>query len=261
MKIDKVIMSCDDNESYLKLWPYVSKVCKLTLGITPVLFHITDEYSDFIHDEYGIVKKIKKHPDLPTTFQSQIYRMYGTKFFHNETCLISDLDMLTFNKDYFIKQIEKFDDDDLIIYIADAYDLSRPDCAQIWALNRIAMCYNLAKGKIFSKLLDLESCDFNEFAERIYNFDFGYDVPPFHKDEVFFGKLVFRNYQNINITKLTRDVIDVNHIPGRINKEDFYNLNPWQIYSKELIDCHIAKDWMENIKSFEAIINEILVYA
>ena len=260
MKIDKVIMSCDDNESYLKLWPYVSKVCKLTLGITPVLFHITDEYSDFIPDKYGIVKKIKKHPELPTGFQSQIYRMYGTKFFYDENCLISDLDMLIFNKDYFNKQIEKYDDNDLIVYLSDAYDLTRPDCAQIWALNRVAMCYILGKGKTFNDLLNL-NCDFNEFAERVYNFDFGYDVPPFHKDEVFLGKMIFRNYEDINIVKLTRNINDVFHIPGRVNKEDFYNINPWLIHSKELIDCHVAKDWRENIESFEKIIGQILVYA
>ena len=28
MKIDKVIMSCDDNSNYLDLWPFISKVCK-----------------------------------------------------------------------------------------------------------------------------------------------------------------------------------------------------------------------------------------
>lgn len=259
MKIDKVIMSCDDNESYLKLWPYVSKVCKLSLGLTPVLFHITDEYSDFIHDEYGIVKKIKRHPKLSTAFQSQIYRLYGTKYFYNENCLISDIDMFIFNKDYFVKQVELYDDNDFIVYLSDAYDLSRPDCQQIWALNRVAMCYNLGKGETFDKLLNL-NCDFNEFAERVYNFDFGYDVPEFHKDEVFIGKMIFRNYKDINIIKLNRDIKDVYKIPGRVNKEDFYKTNSDLIYTKKLIDSHIPNNWEQNLEIFKKIMREILIY-
>jgi hypothetical protein len=260
MKIDKVIMSCDDNETYLNLWPYVSKVCKLTLGITPVLFHITDEYSDFIPDKYGIVKKIKKHPELPTAFQSQIYRMYGTKFFYNENCLISDIDMLTFNKEYFVKQVEGYSDDCLITYLYDAYDLSRPDCQQIWGLYRIPMCYNLAKGKTFFNLLDL-NCDFNEFAERIYNFDFGYVVPEFHRDEVFLGRTIHRNHHDIEIVKLKRDIQNVNDIPKRVEKKHFYEMNSDLIYTKELVDCHVASDWQSNMDIFKTKINDILVYS
>jgi hypothetical protein len=260
MKIDKVIMSCDDNESYLNLWPHVSKVCKLTLGITPVLFHITDEYSDFVPDKYGIVKKIKKHTEIPTSFQSQIYRIYGTKFFYNENCLISDIDMLIFNKDYFINQVQEYDENSFIAYLDDAYDLSRPECQKMWALNRIPMCYVLAKGKTFFNLLDL-NCDFNEFAERIYNFEFGYDVPDFHKDEVFIGKMMFRNYSNTEIIRLKRNIKDVYNIPGRVEKKDFYDMNPNLIYTKELIDCHIPNDWKSNIGTFNKKINDILVYA
>jgi len=259
MKIDKVIMSCDDSETYLKLWPYVSKVCKLTLGVTPVLFHITNEYSDFYNDKYGIVKKIKKHPELPPGFQSQIYRLYGTKFFPEETCLISDIDMLIFNRDYFIKEIEKYNDDDFICFLSDAYDLNRPDTQNIWALNRIAMCYNLAKGKIFNKLLNL-SCDFNEFVEKVYNYNFGYDVPEFHRDEVFLGKKMFRNLNNVNIIRLNRNIEDVENIPRRVEKKDFYNFNNDLLYTKFYVDCHIPNNWMENKKIFDDIINAILVY-
>jgi hypothetical protein len=260
MKIDKVIMSCDDNETYLNLWPYVSKVCKLTLGITPVLFHITNEYSDFIPDKYGIVKKIKKHAELPSSFQSQIYRIYGTKFFYDETCLISDIDMLIYNKNYFMKQVEEYNDESFVTYLYDAYDISRPDCHQIWGLYRIPMCYNLAKGKTFFKLLDL-NCDFNEFAEKIYNFDFGYIVPEFHRDEVYLGRMMHRNLNDIDIVKLKRNIQNVNNIPRRIEKQNFYNTDSGLIYSKELVDSHIPNDWQSNFDVFKEKINDILVFA
>jgi len=259
MKIDKIILASDDNPNYLDLWKYVSKVCKLTLGITPVLFHITDEYSDFFQDEYGLVKKIKKHPDIPTSFQAQLYRLYGTKFFSKETCLISDIDMFTFNYDYFISQVSKFDQDDFIIFLSDAYDLSRSETQQMWALNRTPMCYVLGKGETIHTLIG-SNCDFNEFVERVSHFDFGYEFPLFHRDEIFLGKCVLRNFNNINIVKLNRNIENVNFIPGRINREDFYNFNYDLLFDKQFIDCHIPSDWKNNLVFFEKVVKSILTY-
>lgn len=257
MKIDKVIMSCDDNQSYLNLWPYVSKICKLTLNITPVLFHVTDEYSDFVSDKYGIIKKIKKHPELPSSFQSQIYRLYGTKFFKNETSLISDLDMFIFNKNYFVNQVKDYHSDDFVVYLSDAYDMNRSEVVNMYALNRVPMCYVLGKGETYTKLLDM-NCDFNEFAEKVYNYDFGYEVPDFHKDEVFLGKMILRNNQNINIVKLNRGITNIWNINKRIEKKMFLDRNLDLSNTENYVDCHIPKEYESNINVLNEIMNKIL---
>ena len=46
--------------------------------------------------------------------------MYGTKYFPDDVCLTCDLDMLMINKDYFVNQIKKYNDDSLVIYSSDA---------------------------------------------------------------------------------------------------------------------------------------------
>ena len=259
MKIDKIILASDDNPNYLDLWKYVSKVCKLTLGVTPVLFHITDEYSDFCTDEYGIVKKIKKHPNISTSFQAQLYRLYGSKFFWNETCLISDIDMFIFNYEYFINQVTEYSESDFVIYLSDAYDLSRPETQEMWALNRVPMCYVLGEGNTISSLIG-NNCDFNEFLERVTNYNFGYEFPLFHRDEIFLGKCLLRNFQNINLIKLSRNIQNINQIPGRINRENFYDFEYDLLYDKKFIDCHIPSDWKNNIDRFEKIVEVILTY-
>jgi hypothetical protein len=259
MVVDKIIFASDDNPNYLDLWKYVSKMCKLTLGVTPVLFHITDEYSDFKQDEFGVVKKIKKHPEIPTSFQAQLYRLYGTKFFPNESCLISDIDMFTFNYKYFIEQVELYEPQDFIVYLSDAYDLSRPDTQQMWALNRVPMCYVLGLGSTFTKLIKNE-CDFNEYVEKVLDLNFGYEFPIFHRDEIFLGKCISRNFGKVNIIKLKRNIDNINNIPGRINREDFYNFQYDFLYDKTYIDCHIPSNWVENINEFENIFKTILTY-
>lgn len=101
MRIDKVIFGVDDNPLYSNFWPIQADLVRKILGAEPILFYITDEDSDFYFDGHGTIKKINKNrcPGIITSFQSQIIRMYATKYFPEEVCLTADIDMLMINKD------------------------------------------------------------------------------------------------------------------------------------------------------------------
>ena len=75
------------------------------------------------------------------------------------------------------------------------------------------LCYN--EEHILPHLLDY----YLQFCEKIYNFDFGYDLPFFHRDECYLGKKINRNHNEINIVKLKRGIENVWNYPRRINKE------------------------------------------
>lgn len=259
MKINKVIFSCDDNGDFLKMWELTSKVCRLTLGVTPVLFHITNEYSDFYEDKYGIIKKVKSVRDVPTSFQSQLYRLYGSKYFFDEKVMMSDIDMLSFNKEYFLDRIEDVDDNSLVIYESDAYDLSREETRNMYALHRYPMCYILGKGSTFIKMLDI-NYDFEEFCQKVYNFDFGYELPVFHRDECYLGKKINRNHNGINVVKLKRGIENVWYYPKRINKDDYKTYDDVMICNKEYIDFHLPNDYLENKTTIDEIVKKILTY-
>ena len=107
MKIDKIIVSCDDSH-YQYFWPVVAKVCKKVLNVTPVLFRVGDKDSEFFYDGNGLVKYVKKIDGIPTSTQGQILRLYGTKFFPDEVCLLSDIDMMLINKEYFVDKLKKY---------------------------------------------------------------------------------------------------------------------------------------------------------
>ena len=76
MKIDKIIFAVDDNHVYGGFWKFISKWTKERLGVTPVLFHITEEESDFYEDKYGLVKKFKSLPNFTTSIQCRMVRMW-----------------------------------------------------------------------------------------------------------------------------------------------------------------------------------------
>ena len=238
MKIDKVIFSSDDSE-YLKFWKLNSEITLKILNATPVLFHITDEDSDFFEDEFGIVKKIKKLTNHSTSVQSQIVRMYGTKYFPNEVCLTNDIDMFLFNKEYIESKLNSINDDDMVIFNSDGYDSKRPEClGEYSGPDRYPICYVSAKGITFDKILGTNT-SFQDYMDKVQSIGLNGS-----NDEVYFGRRV-NNQKDVIVHKIKRGISSNFYTPGRIEKYMFdfndggfsINLNG-HINIDSFVDCH-----------------------
>lgn len=225
MKIDKIIFSSNDNPDYLFYWEINAKVCREVLEIEPVLFWITDEDSDFYHDGHGLVKKIKKLPDHiieewgqtfhSSAFQAQNVRLWGTKFFPEEVCLTSDIDLILFNNKYLDENVIGADPDDFVILGSDAYDPQRPEGGN-FGTPRYPIPYLCGKGKTFSEILDLYS-DYKPFIQRLALFNNGFDT-----DELYVGKMISEYTGNIKIHKNIRGYSSFFYCNRRIEKFHFY---------------------------------------
>jgi hypothetical protein len=259
MRVDKVIMSCDDNGTYLKLWSYVARICREILKVTPVLFHITNESSDFFDDGNGIVKKIKKLSHVKTSIQAQFYRIYGTSFFPNDFCLTSDIDMLIPNKEYFLKTVENIDNDSFVVYCSDVYNPELPDVTGMFFKNRMPLCYYIGKGSDYVKIFEIET-SFSNFMYKVLSYDFGYDVPYGDRDEIYCGYKLVENRENNKVVFLKRGVKNVWEVPGRIEKNFFYDLTPEKIQINNYKDFHIPNSFIERKIEFEEIYNQIYEY-
>ena len=257
MKIDKIIFSVDDNPRYQGLWKINSEICKKVLGITPILFHITDDQSEFYEDDFGIVKKIKKLPNQDTGFQSQIYRMYGTKYFPNEVCLISDIDMLITNKSYLTDQIDHFSDDDMVVYISDAYDNNRKECVGIYSEPRIPMCYNAAKGRTFDQIINTNR-SFEDFTNEVCLVS--EDVHD--RDEIFFGLKLnkFKNQDKIKrlIRGYTSPFICSKRNDRPTNENLFNTYDKKDIINGNIVDIHLSRPYTKHKKEIDELRKIIL---
>lgn len=219
MKIDKVIFSSDDNPTYLEFWKIVSKICKTRLGIDPVLIHITNEDSELLEDIYGYIKKVKSVPNINTGYQAQNARFWAGTLFPEEICLTSDIDMLMLNKEYFVDQIEQYDDDSLIIYTSDAYGNTK---------SRFPICYNAAKGKVFKKILECDD-SFSVYIKRLASMNTGWSFD----EQYYTAKLKASKYNKI--VYLNRGWDDKNIAYNRIDRVNWvYDENDIDKY----IDCH-----------------------
>jgi hypothetical protein len=252
MKIDKMIFSCDG--PYYFFWKYNSEIVKRLLGITPVLFFLTEkEETDFYEDEFGIVKKVKVDPNSPSKFQSQNYRMYGTRYFPDEVCLIGDIDMFLFNKKWLDYNVQDIDNQDLVLLNGDAYPNEKKP--------RYPMCYIGAKGNNFNKILNTDR-SFEEYSKELFSRNQRWDT-----DELYFSEKLHENHHNVKFYVKKRNYSSNYFAPGRIEKYMFEKPENINIFKLSLfgsvdyapfIDCHVWRMVDRNLleKVTKDIINQ-----
>ncbi len=284
MKINKAIFGVDESY-FLEFWPIQAKICKELLEIEPVLFLICDEDSDFYDDGHGLVKKIKKVKNnqngnvVHSGLLACIVRMYGTKYFPNEVCITCDLDMLMINREYFINQIKNYDDNSLVIYSSDAYDLNRPEAVELFNNEPFPFIqemynypYNAAKGKTFNQILDTD-CTFEEFVNRHANYKHGYNFM-WMIDEFYFADCVNNKNHGVEVHKLKRGYTSPWIADRRIDRGNFPVQLEWEgeiefqkkygIYDEQklrdgyYIDVNCCRPYSKYKNEIDKIVNIIL---
>ena len=90
MNIDYVVVSTDNNPFYDGYWEIVKKTWKHVVGVKSILVIIGDEDYHNVYDDYEIIG-YKKVDDIPTSFQSQVSRLFATKTYLDKTFLTTSL--------------------------------------------------------------------------------------------------------------------------------------------------------------------------
>jgi len=140
MKINKAIMSVDDNPLFEDFWEPVSKVWRLRFNITPVLIYFGTKK---LSTEWGEVIYVTPIADVPLYFQTQWARFWYTSQEPETIFCISDIDMFPVSKDAFVLNLKDKDEE--------CYLHLRGD------IRPLPVCYHVAKGKIFKEVLKLKS--------------------------------------------------------------------------------------------------------
>lgn len=238
MKIDYVIVSSDTNEMYLDFWEVIKPMWNNLVGIKPVLVLICDEES-YVDDGDSIIIKIKQIDNINIPLQAQLGRIYGLKYFENKNILISDIDMIPLNKEYFTELIKDINDESIIIYSSDAYQ----------GCERYPMCYISANSEIYKDIFELNNLNYEEFIDNMVDFNWGWDT-----DEKYITKQI--NDSKYNLVKLNRgwsrgiaenrvdrvkweyNVLDL--IKGKYI--DSHSLRPYKNYKNEIdLICNAAQ--------------------
>lgn len=190
MNIDYIIISSNDNPLYYDFHDIViEQWCKL--GFKVFFAHITDIDSDIINTNYGLYKKFKSVNNIDSGFQSQVVRMYIPTLLPNKNFLISDIDMLPLNKQYFLDRSDNIPDDRILIYSGQPYD----------NVPYYPMCYILAKGEIFKNDLNI-NMNYNDFIikmSKYSNLDWNTDEKYFYQTTLSSENLIILRDRNFKM--------------------------------------------------------------
>jgi len=167
MKIDRVILSSNNNPLYYHFWKPLSKVYVEKFGIVPTLIWLGTE-AELIElglqdDYYGEIIIAKANDKYPIPFQTTWALFYHTLFYPNDVCLTIGIDQVPLSRMFF-DMVKDFPDTDYSMLIADAYMPNH------WTINGSASptAYHIAKGSTFNDVYMFEDT-FEQEIEKICN--------------------------------------------------------------------------------------------
>ena len=262
MKIDKVILCANNNETYYPFWNVVSKVYKTKFGIDPVLIWIGNEQEKIdckLSEEYGEIIICDFKAETKLAWECTWTLFYFTKFFPDDVCLIMGIDQIPLGT-YFLKDIIKdISDDAYVMLTDDAYSLTE---FRNWESGGISpTAYHISKGRIFNEIykfedtfeneikkiqsLNLETMWFTETKSTTWGFDETYS------SQVLFG--VKNNFKILGLKKF--DDLNRRRIDCYRNVEVGYNLQA--LKSNFYIECHSCRPYGQHKTWIDTLVDNI----
>ena len=245
MKLDRAILSSNDNSKYLDFWPYVSRAWRELIGIEPVLFFIGEAGRVEELSKYGQVIQVPVLPEWDIVNQAQSIRLWSGTKFPDENLIISDLDMLPINPEYFNNCITNTPDDFLISYTSDVLNfgfyLRSP---------QLPMCYLAAKGNTFNEILGIsKSTSWEEFVSILKNSELGYGTD----QKYFYSRFIKWKQKGEKYLGLNRGWINGKIAENRLDKVNWpidYNVNDYY-------DSHLPLPLSENFKKCNDLFSKL----
>jgi hypothetical protein len=256
MKIDRVILSSNNNPNYYHFWNIVSEIYKTRFNIIPTLVWFNDE-SDFkklkLSDKYGDIIFQKPNPKYQTGWQTTWALFYFTKFFKNEVCLTMGIDQIPLSNIFVKDLISEIDNNKYVTLIDDAYNTH-------WTLeNGVSpSAYHIGNGTIFNEIYGFEDNFFDETDKVYLSKDAFWSVgeDKWGIDESYSSKKMRQynkkeNIESLSNFKLLRD----RRIDCHRNLEPKYELNLLKegFYS----EIHLCRPYTNHKEYIDNLIKEI----
>lgn len=151
MKIDRVILSSNNNPNYYHFWNVLAPVYRDKFGIKPTLmwFGTREEMKECgIDTSLGDVWVQNPHKDYHIPWQTTWGLFFLTKYYPDDVCLIIGIDQIPLSGMFIRDMIDQYSNDDYVMLIADAY---KPT---YWSNEGGASpsSYHIAKGRTFNNV-------------------------------------------------------------------------------------------------------------
>lgn len=240
----KILLSCDENPYYYDFWPYARDIWKKRIGADPKLILINDNKNTNTFDSDGILY-VQKIEEIPVHLQAQLARIYYTKYFPNEICVVSDIDMFPVSTDFFnLEKIKSNCDENTFFHL-------NPETREF---GQFPLCYYCGYGSLYERLFFGLSWEqfLHEIIEKDFNTDkFKFSLPPslqgkklWFSDEIFLHTQIQKENIKISIN---------NELVGsrRLDRGNIVNFNLSNLLRETVVDIHLprpAEDYRSEIE-------------
>ena len=268
-KIDRVLISSDDNPLYIQFLPMVSLAWQKILGVKPTLAYVTDKtkaewewMEEFCQDI--LVYPVDK--ELPNgkcrTFAA---RMVMRDKFGEDVCMISDLDMVPLSN-RFQSLLENWSPEKLLVYGYNAYAYGDGDPLQPIhdpAMRKFPSCYCVASSKVWKEIVNPAGLTDAELINSWYNFRC-YDHKEAINNENFDDESLVRalvqkwNPSRNKIIGVDRSIHHVGFMTDRLDRSNWINARNWPSINQDLlvskyVDAHCPRPMKDYLHSMQLL--------
>jgi len=229
MKVDKVIIALDNNETYTHFWNLFAPIWVDVFKIKPVLIFngTTDEFNQLNFNvtncEHIIVNKIESLPNTRPDWSVTWSLFWGVTQFKEDVCMLIGVDQLPLSL-FFFDKIKDYSNDDFIVGFSDAYTNYNKETLGYFNTKSNVMypsSHLVGKGIVFKEIFEIEDL-WEDEVKKVYS-----------KKELFYLNCIF--YPN------TLWGLDECYSSDKIfnfaNKEKIQHLNIfWDYWHKNRID-------------------------
>lgn len=223
-KIDRVILGCDANPLYLEFWPIVAKTWQELVGVKPTLGLIASK-DVYIDESLGDVIRFEPIPGVSTAFQAQVIRLLLPALFENEVCILSDMDMIPCQKEYFVQSVAGIPLECFVVYKDGAFNSDE--------YKEYPMCYNAALGSTFKEIFKIGSIeDIPKIMMQWFDLGLGWTSD----QQILYAVLNCWDQKNTRLVKLGHDVYP------RIDRA-YWTYNEKALRNNFYIDSHMLRPY------------------
>ena len=148
MKLSCALVACNENPKYLEFWPYVKRAWWEIVGIPCVMVYVGSEVPIQLKGDPSVLH-FPPIEGWPTATQAQVIRLlYPALLKCDGAVVLSDMDIIPLQRDFFVKGFEQFREDQFV-------SLRGID----EAAKQIYMCYVGAMPKTWADMFQIGSID------------------------------------------------------------------------------------------------------
>ena len=161
MKLSCALVACNDNPKYLDFWPIVRQSWWDIGGIPAVMIYIGETKPEAYKDDPSVIC-FKPIEGWSTVTQAQVIRLLYPSLLQCEgAVVISDMDMIPLQREYFVEGFAKFREDQFV----SLRGIDEKD-------KQIYMCYCGATPKVWSEMFNIKSLEdiytrMNEWSQQM----------------------------------------------------------------------------------------------